>query len=542
MKKLYQYLLVSLLVLTSVKPMIVKAASVSAWADQSTVEVGDTVTFTVSASNGVADVYVSGAVSDHTFLDNESTSYTVTATEAGTLTIYVSGTIADNDTEEDEDFSTSASVTVVKPNNGNTGGGGNTGGNGGQVEEDPTPEPEPEPEEKSDDARLYWLTVDKGTLTPEFSSDVTEYKVELTSEENEIYIDAEVWDDNATLSGTGLKILKVGSNSFTVDVTAEDGSTRKAYTINVNVKEVPSVYFNYDNKKLGILNEVESGDVPKGFSEKTIQINGQDIKAFTNEAQTLLLVFMVDEQDNKGFYIYSETDKTILGLYKPLIIDGKEYFQVVIPENLQKMEGMSFKTLNIDQTILPCWNFENEKAEELKDYSILYLMDTDGQKGYYAYNTQTKHLKAYTEKTPVSAKVLEDWLLESKDTPWLLYGGIAAAVLIVIGIIAFAVFKKKKKKTAKVNKKAVKAKPNREHDRKLVTDETFFKEIPHEDLKDVMLDAGMPLTIENALNEMDDSDFETKEPEVEQTADINVDDDWIDEKMINTVLSDDDDE
>ena len=64
----------------------IHAASLSVTASASTIYVGDSVTFTVSASGGAGNVSVSGAANGTYWLENSSQSFTVTASAEGTLT------------------------------------------------------------------------------------------------------------------------------------------------------------------------------------------------------------------------------------------------------------------------------------------------------------------------------------------------------------------------------------------------------------------------------------------------------------------------
>ncbi len=78
----------------------IHAASLSVTASASTIYVGDSVTFTVSASGGAGNVSVSGAANGTYWLENSSQSFTVTASAEGTLTVSASGTLGDFNTEE----------------------------------------------------------------------------------------------------------------------------------------------------------------------------------------------------------------------------------------------------------------------------------------------------------------------------------------------------------------------------------------------------------------------------------------------------------
>lgn len=570
-KKLFGYVLVGLLMVQSWRPVMVKAASMSVSANVNSVEVGESVTFTVSVSGGAGYVNISGAVNESmVWLDNSSESFTVTASEAGTLSIYVEGVISDYETEEDGSIEDSASVTVYAPSDdddsGNNGSSGNNGGssnNGGENNDTPSYEEPDEPEEKSDDANLYSLTVDKGNLKPKFSSDVTEYTVELTSKETEITIDA-YGDYRADVSGTGLKPLKVGSNSFTVDVTAEDGKTKKAYTININVKEVPTLFFNLGETKLGILNEVNNGDIPKGFKERKIFVQEKEVKAYSNDDASITLLYMTDEKDNKGFYIYDQTKIAIIGLYRPMIIDNQSVFALSIDSELQKIEDMKLSTTSIQGEVLDAFVFQDE---DLSNFAVLYMLDGNGKPTYYIYDSETQKLVAYPENAPLTAKDIEEFVVDKK-TPWLLYGGIALGALVVIGGVAFFILKKKKDDKMNNGDKGdgsshedkpepkEKAKPQpapekkKEKERKLVTDETFFKEVPKEELEEdgvILGEDGVPLSIENALKEIEKTDFDDTSgivvmTEIEKSLaqEDEDDDDWLDEKMVNSIFEDED--
>lgn len=541
---------------------------------------GETITVTgeIYATQWNASLSMNGSVVDSSSeLENYekniygsvSYSYQTSSSDIGTtITFVLSGEMTDFD-QSNTSISKTHTVTVVAPENNN--GGGNNGGssnNGGGDNDTPSyEEPNDEPEEKSDDANLYSLTVDKGNLKPKFSSDVTEYTVELTSKETEITIDA-YGDYRADVSGTGLKPLKVGGNSFTVDVTAEDGKTKKAYTINVNVKEVPTLFFNLGETKLGILNEVNNGDIPKGFKERKIFVQEKEVKAYSNDDASITLLYMTDEKDNKGFYIYDQTKIAIVGLYRPMIIDNQSVFALSIDSELQKIEDMKLSTTSIQGEVLDAFVFQDE---DLSNFTVLYMLNGDGKPTYYIYDSETQKLVAYPENAPLTAKDIEEFVVDKK-TPWLLYGGIALGALVVIGGGAFFILKKKK--DDKMNngdkgdgtshedkpkpKEKAKAQPapekKKEKERKLVTDETFFKEVPKEELEEdgvILGEDGIPLSIENALNEIEKTGLddttgfltvsEMEKMDNQSTSPVEEDeDDWLDEKMVNSIFDDND--
>jgi hypothetical protein len=94
--------------------------------------------------------------------------------------------------------------------------------------------------EPSTNANLSELAADGITLTPEFSSDTTAYSASVGNNTSSATITATASDGTATVKINGAAgasrevALSVGSNTITVEVTAQDGTTQKSYTININ--------------------------------------------------------------------------------------------------------------------------------------------------------------------------------------------------------------------------------------------------------------------------------------------------------------------
>ena len=71
-----------------------------------------------------------------------------------------------------------------------------------------------------------------------FKSGTTSYNVEVPNDVEKVEIYAIAQDkQNAKVTGGGNKKLNVGSNTFNIVVTAEDGKTKKTYTLNITRKE-----------------------------------------------------------------------------------------------------------------------------------------------------------------------------------------------------------------------------------------------------------------------------------------------------------------
>lgn len=94
---------------------------------------------------------------------------------------------------------------------------------------------------KDDTAQLALseLSIEGFTLSPEFSSSVHEYTLDITSNDiSSLNISANANDENATIEIVGNENFKIGENIITILVKSEEGSI-VTYQIVVNLNELP---------------------------------------------------------------------------------------------------------------------------------------------------------------------------------------------------------------------------------------------------------------------------------------------------------------
>ncbi len=98
----------------------------------------------------------------------------------------------------------------------------------------PSSKEETSEKEKSSNANLSNLTVVRGAMTPAFNKNVTTYFVTITGGEGTPGVKPTAEDSNAKVSKNVPVLAMNGSATATVVVTAEDGVTKKTYTLNMN--------------------------------------------------------------------------------------------------------------------------------------------------------------------------------------------------------------------------------------------------------------------------------------------------------------------
>lgn len=258
MKKIMCFL-VMLLTILSFGTISNADVSMNVSASTSQVDPGGSFSVTISVSGGEGYMNVSatnGTVSpSKVWVGDGDVKVDCKAGNSGKTTISLSGTIADKVTTVDVPKSGSVSVNINTP----------------PPEPTPppaepttptepapsTPEPTPEPttpvtptqptqptqpaapvvEKKSSDATLRNLGIRPNDFSG-FKNYVMVYNHEVPNSVDKIEVYAEKSDPKAKIiSGIGTKNLSVGSNTFKVEVEAEDG-TRKTYTLNITRKEV----------------------------------------------------------------------------------------------------------------------------------------------------------------------------------------------------------------------------------------------------------------------------------------------------------------
>lgn len=427
----------------------IHAASLSVTASASTIYVGDSVTFTVSASGGAGNVSVSGAANGTYWLENSSQSFTVTASAEGTLTVSASGTLGDFNTEEDVTVSGSASVQVVArptetPKNETP-----------QKQETQKPEEKKQEEKKlSSNANLASLSISQGTLSPKFSASKTQYTVNLNGDVSSIKVNATAADSKAVVYGTGTKSLKPGKNTISVSVAAEDGST-KEYTITVNVDETPLVYVSYNGAKLGFVRSLDGVDKPaKSFEAVKIKVDGKEVKAWKSNLLKKTVVYLQDDKTKeKNYYIYNTDTNTVETMLRPMALLGNNVFVVDVPKNLQTREGMNFTTVKIDNYELNGWTFKDTAFE---NYALIYVMDEKGNMVYYQYEATEKTLQLYSGAATIPQSAYDQYRKDvdaSLKKHKLVIYGLAGGCVVLAGLSAVIFFRRKK--TVKYQKRTI---------------------------------------------------------------------------------------
>ena len=381
---------------------------------------GDSFTVTLTCgyvegtvSYDASNATITGGQGDYFCERNETVTLTAKATSVGTATISMLavdalGNVNDPSTMYQMNVGQIISSKSVTISNRNSGGSSNSSGSsssGGSTYV-------PVQDTRSSNADLSSLSLAEGELSPAFSKETTSYTVNLAADIKKVTIEATAEDSKATISGTGEKEVSAGENTLSVIVTAENGST-KTYTITATVDEKPLVYLTYNKKELGVVRNLKGLLVPSGFSTSSITVDGNKINAWTNETMNKTIIYLIDEETNeKNFYVYDAEEEKITTMIRPLTIKGKLLYEVELDEKLQNKEGFVYGDVVVDEMSLKGWKFEDES---LANYTLIYVMDTNGEMKYYLYEENENTLQLYTGNAPISQKAYETLVKDLKQ-------------------------------------------------------------------------------------------------------------------------------
>lgn len=414
--------------------------------------------FGVSASNngkGKAIVSISGNVVGNfsiqagnayttAYIDNIGDGATVELTTgAGTFTVVVTALNASDSSYNLLDGqSASCTVTVTVPSNPN----GSSGGSGGIPANQPSDSSAPtetpsssstttqtkEETQKSSNNNLSSITLDHGDLQPAFNPNTTDYTVDLDYTYTSIHVEASVEDSKASIiQGTGDHELNEGDNSIAIVVQAEDHSV-KTYNINVKVQASPDLTLKLDNEDYKVISNYKDVTLPETFEDSKITINDVEVRCVRSQTYNLVLLYLNKGDENK-FYIYDEASNKVLGEYVTLSYNEKTYVVYPVDEGQKNKKGFIFATMTIQDKEIAGWKYEDEKEA---DFFVIYLVNDQGAKEYYRYDTVENSLQRLES---------EPTIVQDQLDPVIFYVIGGAVALVVLGILGYVFISKKRK-------------------------------------------------------------------------------------------------
>ncbi len=310
----------------------------------------------------------------------------------------------------------------------------------------------------STDATLKSIIGSYGTLSPAFSPSTTSYSVTVPNDVTTYSITAAPNHSGARTSISGSKNLKVGLNTRSITVTAEDGITTKVYTIKITREKgpldnsgdtssseilpdetlTPSDGYNFKIGEVGysIASEwMPETLLPAGFHATEYSF-GEGYVAALRSSGGMLLLYAKNETDDGVFVIYNETSESFYR-FKALEFEGESYVLTSRRRNFAVPYGFSPAEKEILGEMTEVWVNKDGNT-------LIFATSTVGNTGFYMWDSQTGRINEYvSENPPAQAKAVaqKGWLERYFDnSKALAVTVLAEAAVIVILLVTTVVF------------------------------------------------------------------------------------------------------
>ena len=524
----------------------VKAEGVSLGLSASTVNVGGSVTATVSCPSGYGvDVILSVdntavlsggndtvvVIGDAAGQPN-SASVTFSAVGAGTCTITATVRSAGDADGNPVDFGgASAAVTVnntaQQPTDTNTG--NNTGSNTGSNTDGTTDGSSTAQTTQSSDNTLKSIVLSNGSLSPAFSPKTKNYTATVDNSVTSLSISATPTDKTAKVTSvSGNDNLQVGENTITITVKAENGVTA-TYTIVVTRRDATDPEnseaqeekksYEINGSNWGISTEITEEEVLQDFTLSSILIDNLEYPCLSFNNGSLDLIKMVSEDGlNTGFFVY---DKDQGAIYPFAKISGEEHYVIILmPDAADVPSDYAEVTLAIEgKADVTAY----QKADD--ELYLVYCINDRGEKGWYQYDpveetyiryvapveTVEQVVEAQNPDTALQAEVAN---LKLERTIILAVCGIILVILLII-IIALAI------RVANSRKDVLRELEEEDSEEEL--DEELFVEADKQEQDDEIINLDISDDSTDVDNIADMKTADTESANIEVRDDINED-------------------
>lgn len=272
----------------------------------------------------------------------------------------------------------------------------------------------------SGNADLSKLTPSKGTLTPKFDPDVTEYTISVSNSVTSLSLSVTADHSDAKTSISGKNALQVGKNTRVVTVTAPNGTTKK-YTVVITRAAAPSttsgtkpttgttappppedaLEVTVDGKAMTILDTQAAVDLPDGFKWSNLTVNRVEVPAAVNDKTGMTLLYLVSEDKTAdGFYIYdADTDGFVR--FCTLSVAGGTYLLYDLPADTE-LSGMVRGTLEYADGQVDAYLYRDTA---LSDFYVVWAAPMEGEAGWYTYDKKEGTLQRHHTATIVGDTV-----------------------------------------------------------------------------------------------------------------------------------------
>lgn len=182
--------------------------------------------------------------------------------------------------------------------------------------------------EVSKEVQLKSLKVGGVALSPEFKPEIYRYSGQAATYETKLDISYEAMDPGAKVTVKGNKNLQMGKNTIRILVKGRNGN-QQTYQMIIRITEpLPSATPSSDGVRSvsskGVItlyssasiqvSTPEKEDIPQGFGETELEIDGKVVKAYALESETEHTYVLIygKSGESESFYLYDREENSLM--------------------------------------------------------------------------------------------------------------------------------------------------------------------------------------------------------------------------------------
>lgn len=262
---------------------------------------------------------------------------------------------------------------------------------------------------------LSSLQISPGTLSPNFSPNVTSYTATVGADCAKLIVSAVTEDSNATIKTAGTR-MDPGSNTTTVTVTAKNGTT-KVYTIRTTKEAAQSTEGAtekptegqtenptspaqskdpeavVDNVKYKIISDFSAHPLPDGYIAEEFEYNTYKVMIGKNSSNNLSIMYLekMDGSGEGGFYVFDTVKKTFTKLVT-VSHSESSYTILAIDNSMELPDGFVKSKATIDGNNVDVLTPSGAVSSE---FYLFYGVSAKGKATWYCYDTVEKTVQRY---------------------------------------------------------------------------------------------------------------------------------------------------
>ena len=267
-----------------------------------------------------------------------------------------------------------------------------------------------------DSAALESLKLKQADISPAFSESNTSYTAKVSHDVDKIELTATPSDKNAAIEIEGTDNLKIGENTVTVTVVAQNGK-EKTYTIKVTRQQeaedenesqetssstdeetqetvtTTNLKTIVDGKSYTIISNIPPENIFKGFEIEKTSVNGYDIDTAIDSGANYRIFYLMpaDSKELVPFLYNAQMDA--FEEMKYITIEDNTYIFDNLPSDISYPENLYPSNVSIQNFEVECIA---DTITEMNDFKFVYCF-YNGNYGFYRYDTQEGTLQRYPD-------------------------------------------------------------------------------------------------------------------------------------------------